>query len=71
MVSDRRQHCEKAVVPVCQRKETELVKDVLLLGDCGKKPVEVLLVDALGKESDNFKEVAYIGSKCEECRGSK
>jgi hypothetical protein len=54
-----------------QRKKTELIKGGLYVGDVWKKPVEVILVDALGEESDDSKEVARTRAKAAECWGIK
>ena len=63
VVSNGRQHRDEAVVPMRQRKGEEFVEDFLLVGDSGEQPVEVLFVDALGEESDNFEEVTSIGAE--------
>ena len=54
-----------------QRKNTEFVKNVLPVGDGGEKPVEVFLLNALGEESDDSKEVTCVGAEALECRGSE
>ena len=65
------QHCDEVIAPVRQRKNTELVEDVLPVGDGGEKPVKVFLVYALREESDHSEEVTSIGAEFVECGGSE
>ena len=69
--SDRCQHCDEPVVPICQRKDAEFVEDVLSVGDRGKEPIEVVLVHALREESDHSQKVAGVGPELVESGGSK
>ena len=46
---------------MCQRKNTEFVKDVLSVRGRGKQPVEVFLVDPLWEECNDFEELAGTG----------
>jgi hypothetical protein len=46
-------------------------KDVLAVGDGGEKPIEVLLVDALGEESDKSEEVSRVWAEATQCLGGK
>ena len=55
----------------CQGKDTELVEDVLSVGDDGKEPVKVFLVYSLWEESDNAEEVTSLGTEFDERRRSK
>ena len=71
VVSDGCQHCDETVAPMRQRKHTEFVKGVLSVGNGGEKPVEILLVDALGEKSNDSEEVSCIGTEAEECWGIK
>src|ERR1700753_2013876 len=71
MVSNRCQHRDEAVDPMCQRKNTELIEDVLSVGDRGKQPVEVLLVDTLREKRDDSQKFPGIGAEFLECRGGK
>ena len=71
IVSDRCQHCDEAVASICQRKSTELVEDVLYVGDGGKKTLEVSLVDALREKGNNSEEVTGARAKFAECGGSE
>ena len=71
VVSDWGQHCDKAAVPVRQRKNKEFVKNVLSVGDGGKKPVDVILVDALGEKCDDSEEVTRVGAEAAKYGGSK
>ena len=56
---------------MCQGENTKFVEDICSVGDGGKQPVNVVLVDALGEESDNRKEVASIGAKLLEHGGGE
>jgi hypothetical protein len=49
----------------------ECVEEVLSVGNGGKKPVKVLLVEALGEESNDSEDVAGVGAEASECGGSK
>ena len=69
--SNWRQHRDKAVVPMCQGKNTEFVKDRLSVRDGKKNQVEVFLMDALGEEGDDLKKAPCTGAKALECWGSK
>ena len=71
IVSDWRQHSNEVVASVRQRKNGELVKDVLSPGDGGEKPVEVVLVDALREKGDHSEKVPGVGAEFAECGGSE
>ena len=71
MVSDRRQHGSKVVASGRQRQEREFVEYDLPVGDGGKQPVEVVLVDALREEGDNSEEVTGVGAEVAERRRSE
>ena len=60
MVSEWRQHRDEAAASVCQRKDTELVQDVLSVGDGGEQPVEVVLGMTSREESKDCEEVTGI-----------
>ena len=49
----------------------EFVKNVLSVGDGGKQPIEVALIDALGIKSDDSEEFTGVGAKFSECRGGE
>ena len=68
VLSDRCQHRYEAVAPIRQRKDAEFVENVLSVGDGGKQPIEVVLIDALWKEGDNFEEFSGTGSGLGELR---
>jgi hypothetical protein len=71
VVSDWCQHCDETVAPVRQRKNAESVEGVLSVGDGGEKPVEVIFVDTLREESNNFEEVTCIGAETMERWGGE
>ena len=71
IVSDWCQRRDEAVVPIRQRKNIELAKHVLSVGDGGEKPVKVFLVDSLREESDYFEEVTRLRAEAVERWGSK
>ena len=58
IVSDRRQQRNEAVAPIGQGENTKFVENILSVGGGGEEPIEVLLIDPLGEESDNSEEVA-------------
>ena len=71
VVSEGRQHHDEVVASVCQRKNTKVVKDVCSVGDCGKQPVKVILVDALREECDNSENFTGDGTEVAECWGGE
>ena len=52
-------------------KSAEFVHNGLSIGGGRKQPVEVVLVDALREESDDFEELAGVRAEPAECRGSE
>ena len=71
VISERRQHRDESVAPICQRKDTGFVEDGSSVGDGGEQPIDVVLIDALREESDDTEEVTGAGTKFAECRRSK
>ena len=71
MISDWSQHRDETVAAVRQRKNTELVEDVLSAGDGGEKPVEVSLVYAVWEKGDHSKEVTGVRAEFAERRRSE
>ena len=71
VVSNWCQHCDEVTAPVRQRKNTELVKDVLSVRDGGEEPVKVFLVYPLREERDHPKEVTGVRTEFAECGGSE
>ena len=63
VVSEWRKHRDKSVAPICERKDAEPVKDVGSVGDGRKKPVNIVLVDTLREESNDFKKRSGIGAE--------
>ena len=55
MVPEWRQHRDEVAASVRQRKDTELVQDVLSVGDGGMQPVEVVLLRAAKGSGDDSK----------------
>jgi hypothetical protein len=71
IVSEGRQHGDEVGASICQRKGTKLVEDARSVGDRGKQPVEVVLVDALREECDNSEEFTGDGTEVAECWGGE
>ena len=46
-----------------QGQDAELIEDVSSVRDCGKQPLEVILVNALREERNNSEERSSIGSE--------
>ena len=55
MVPEWRQHRDEVAASVRQRKDTELVQDVLSVGDGGVQPVEIVLLRAAKRSGDDSK----------------
>ena len=71
MVSEWPQHCDEAIVLVCQRKDTEFVNNAPSVGDSGEQPVKVVFVDTLREEGNDPKKPPGIRAEFFECRGGK
>ena len=71
MISERREHRDESVAPICQGKDAELVEDVDPIWDGRKQPIKVVLIDALRKEGDDSKERSGIIVKFLEHRGGE
>ena len=71
VVSEGCQHCDEVGASICQGESAECVKDARYVGDCGKQPVEVVLIDALREERDNFEDFTSDGTELVECRGGE
>ena len=62
-MSERCEHRDESVVPICQREDAEPVEGACSIGDGGKQLLEVVLVDALWEEGNNSKKRSGIGAK--------
>ena len=71
MVSEGSQHGYGAGASICQGKSAKLVKDARHVGDRGKQPVKVVLVDSLGEECDNPEDFACNGAEFAKSWGGK
>src|SRR5882762_7579239 len=72
MVSEWRKHRDEPVASIGQGKNAELVEDLNDVGDGGEKPVEVVLVDALWVEGDDFQKPSGTRAEClEQRRGER
>ena len=61
MILEWREHRNEPAVPVCQRKDAKSVEDVVdSVGDGGKQPGNVALVDTLREEGDNSEKLPSI-----------
>ena len=67
VVSNWCQHGDEVVAAMSQRKDAKFVEDVLSIGDCWEQPVEVILVNSVWEECDNFEEIAGVGAEFLEC----
>ena len=63
IISEWRQHRDESPAPIRQRKNAELVEDVGSVEDGREQPVEIVLIDALREEGDDFEERSCIGPK--------
>ena len=45
---------------MCQRENAEIVEDFCSVGEGGKQPLEVVLVDALREEGDDSEKLSGI-----------
>ena len=61
-----RQHRDKPLASISQRKDAEGIEDVRSAGDGGKQPVQVVLVDTSREEGDNSEEVAGVRAEIPE-----
>jgi hypothetical protein len=71
IVSERCEHRDESIAPICQRKDAELVEDTGSVRDGGEQPFEVVLVDALWEKCDDSKKRSGIGAKFLEQRGGE
>ena len=69
MVSGWCQHGDEVAASRCQRKKTKFVGYVLPVGNGGKQPVEVVLVDTSWEEGGYSKEVTGVRTQFGEERG--
>ena len=63
VITDWGQHCDEAVVSICQRENAKPVEHVLPAGNRRKQPVDVVLVDTLREERNDSEKVAGVGTK--------
>ena len=63
MVSEGCQHCDKPIASVRQGEHAEVIEDVRPVRDGGEQPIEVLLIDALGEEGNDFEQPSGIRAK--------
>jgi hypothetical protein len=68
VISEWCQHRDGFVAPIRQGENAEFVEDGRRVGDVGKQPVEVVLVNTLWEEGDNSKELSGVGAKILEHR---
>jgi hypothetical protein len=54
-----------------KERAIKLVEDVCSVGDRGKQPIEVVLIDALWKERDHSEEFTCDGTEVAECWGGE
>ena len=71
IISEWCEHRDESIASVCQRKNAELVEEVRSVGDGGKQPVEVVLINTLREEGDNFEERPCVGAKLLEHQGGE
>jgi hypothetical protein len=71
VVSEWCQHGDELVASMCKRKNAEFVEDVLYVGDGGKQPGNVVLIDALREEGDDAEKLSGVRTKFLEHRGGE
>ena len=71
MISEWDQHRDVSIAPVCQRKDAKPVEYGGSVGDGRKQPVEVVFINALWEESNDFEESSSIRAKCFEHGGGQ
>ena len=67
----RFEHCNETVTPLHQRKDADFVEENSFVGDRGKQPVEVVLVDTLREEGNDTEDTASIETKILEHGGAE
>ena len=63
LVSERREHGDESVAPICQGKDIEFVEGFGSVRYRGDQPVDAVLTDTLREERDDFEKYSGAGAK--------
>jgi hypothetical protein len=63
VISEWCKHCDEPIASVCQGKDAEPVEGLDSVGDDGKQPIDVVLVDTLREEGNDFQKRSRIRAK--------